>query len=77
MGFVEAEDNIANSPLSKMMEEQRGSSKSFIKVSHCKASSHAVVNDEVIESSETETSCVCVAQNTEPQTSNVGVAQKQ
>ena len=37
--FVEAEDNIANSPLNKMMEEQRGSAKSFIKDGDYKASS--------------------------------------
>ena len=44
--FVEAETNIANSPLNKMIEEQCGSGKSFIKGGHCKGSSHAVMNDE-------------------------------
>ena len=41
--FVEAEDNIANSPLNKMIDKQRGSGKSFIKGGHCKTSSHAVI----------------------------------
>jgi len=58
--FVEAEDNIANSPLNKMMEEQRDSGKSFIKGGHCKASSHAVIEDEATESSKPQTSkCWC------------------
>jgi len=58
--FVDAEDNIANSPLNKMMEEQRGSGKSFVKGGHCKASSHAVIKDEAIETTEPKTSkCWC------------------
>jgi len=58
--FVEAEDNIANSPLNKMMEEQRSSGKSFIKGGHCKASSHAVIKDEAIETTEPQMSkCWC------------------
>ena len=53
--FVEAEDKIANSPLNKMMKEQRGGGKSFTKISHCKASSHAVIKNEAIESTEPQT----------------------
>jgi len=58
--LVEAKDNIALSPLNKMMEEQRGSGKSIIKGDHCKAPSHAVIKDEATESSERQTSkCWC------------------
>jgi len=60
VGFVEAEDKIANSPLNKMMEEQRGSGKSFTKVGNCKAASQAFTKDEAIESTEPQTSkCWC------------------
>ena len=61
--FVEAEDKIANSPLNKMMEEQRGSGMSFIKGGHCKASSHAAIKDEATQSSEPQTSKCCCCSN--------------
>jgi len=53
-GFVEAEDIVANSPLNKMMEEQRGSGKSFIKGGHCRALSHTVIKYEATESTTNE-----------------------
>jgi len=54
--FVEAEDNIANSPLNKVIDEQRGSGKSFIKGGYCKAPSHAVIKVEATQSSKPQTS---------------------